>query len=101
MCSFRSRNISVSELPNHVISVSQLSGDLTSGLLDRPLHDIAAHKTSGGRFSVIAKPASRPFKEFNRRRTPSFPQRLVVTLCWDTTERSDCGLSNIKHVVLV
>jgi len=85
-----------------LISVSQLSSDLTSGLLDRPLHDIAAHKkTSAGRFSVIANSASGPFKEFNRRRTPSFPQRLVVTLYWDTTERSDCGLSNIKHVVLV
>jgi hypothetical protein len=57
-----------------LISVSQLSSDLTSGLLDRPLHDIAAHKkTSGGRFSVIANPASGPFKEFNRRRSPSFP----------------------------
>jgi hypothetical protein len=84
-----------------LISVLQLSSDLTSGLLDRPLHDIAAHKkTSGGRFSVIAKPAGGPFKEFNRA-APSFPRRVVVTLYWDTTERIHCGLSNIKHVVLV
>jgi hypothetical protein len=64
-----------------LVSVSQLSSDLTFGLLGRPLHDIAAHKkTSRGRFSVIAKPASGPFKEFDRRRTPSFAERLVVTL---------------------
>ena len=29
------------------------------------------------------------------------PQRLAVTLYWDTTERGGDGLFNIKHVVLV